>query len=105
MKGTVSQSPLDSPGDEDRRSREAGLVRELRLGESRERAREGGREMREEAGECGREEVPGSPGMPSSQARALFPKLSMGLNRAEHFGEPHTGLVVFAQKYCGGRWP
>lgn len=43
MKGTVSQSLLDSPGDEDRRSREAGaLVRELRSGESRERAREGG---------------------------------------------------------------
>lgn len=45
---------------------------------------------------------PGNACHPSSNAS---PELSVGLNRAAHFGEPLAGSVVFAQKCCGERWP
>lgn len=103
MKGTVSQSPLDSPGDEGKRNRERALVRELRWGEWREPGRVGGsrsqRERKMEKNVEGRRSQ-GSQKCPSSQACAALPNSPEGPKQAELFGELTLGLVS-AQRYHG----
>lgn len=101
MKGTVSQSPLDSPGDEGRRNRQ-GPGKGAEVGGT-ERAGEGGREQEREMEKNveGRRSQ-GVQKCPSSQACAALPNSPEGPKQAELFGEPTLGLVVSAQR-CRGR--
>lgn len=98
MKGTVSQSPLDSPGDEGRRNRQGPGKGGGGTGESGEGGREWERKM--EKNVEGRRSQ-GVQKCPSSQARAALPSSPEGPKQAEFFAEPALGLVVSARSSCG----
>lgn len=74
MKGTVTQNPLDRPGDEDRRNRGRAVVREV--GDSQGLREEAGEELKREAVVESRNVCHSRPGL-------FFSNSPQGLVRAE----------------------